>query len=164
MIKINVTIAEAANTDKSFFIDAHHMAYRGVIEEMFGWNAALQRDYATAAFDSGNIHLIWLATLKIGVIGLDVKHDHVWLKQLFILPDYQRKGVGSFAVNWAIEIANRVGKDLRLQTLKANTGAKIFYQERGFKLEEETELHWVLSRPSDTHRSHREHSGSSPIL
>ena len=129
------------------------MAYRGVIEEMFGWNAALQRDYATAAFDSGNIHLIWFNTEKIGVIGLDVKHDHVWLKQLFILPDYQRKGVGSFAVNWAIEIANSVGKDLRLQTLKANTGAKQFYQGLGFSLEEETELHWVLSLPSDANRS-----------
>lgn len=152
MNKINVTLTEAVDTDKCFFIDVHHAAYRCVIEEMFGWNAALQRDYATAAFDSGNIHLIWLHTEKIGVIGLDVKHDHVWLKQLFILPEYQRKGVGSFAVNWAIEIANTVGKDLRLQTLKANTGAKQFYQQLGFSLEEETELHWVLSLSSDAHR------------
>jgi len=145
--KQNIVLTEAQESDRSFFIKVHHTAYRSVIEEMFGWDSELQLDYANAAFDSKNIHVIWLDKEKVGVVGIDIKSDHVWLKQLFLLPEQQRKGVGSFAVQWCIEIARKHQKDLKLQTLKSNSGAVVFYQKLGFELIEDSDVHWKLSLP-----------------
>ncbi len=141
----NIELTEAQESDRQFFVYVHHTAYRFVIEEMFGWDDELQHNYANAAFDSDNIYLIMLNGEKVGVVGVDILPDHVWLKQLFILPDRQRRGVGSFVVNWATETARQAGKDLRLQTLKANIGALRFYQTLGFELNEESDRHWKLS-------------------
>jgi len=150
MSHLNVILTAAQETDRVFFVEVHHAAYRSVIEAMFGWDVELQRNYANAAFDSGSIHIISLEGEDIGVVGIDIMPDHVWLKQLFILPRQQRKGVGSFVVNWAIEIGRKVGKDVRLQTLKVNSGAVQFYQKHGFELVEETAAHWKLSRHLDS--------------
>lgn len=145
MINENIILTAALEPDRFFFIEVHHTAYRTVIEDMFGWDDELQHNFANSAFESDNIHIIWLDGEKIGVVGLDVMPDHVWLKQLFILPEHQRKGVGSFIVTWAIEIARNVDKELKLQTLKSNSGAVKFYQKHGFELIEETDVHKKLS-------------------
>jgi len=145
--KQSIELVEAQESDRAFFVSVHHAAYRSVIEAMFGWDAELQVEYANTAFDSKNIHLICLDGVRVGVVGFDFRPDHVWLKQLFILPDYQRNGVGSFTVSQIIGIARTAKKALRLQTLKSNSGAVKFYQKLGFELEDETEVHWKLLLP-----------------
>ncbi len=149
MTGLSVTLTEAQESDRAFFIEVHHLAYRTHIEAMFGWDADLQREYANSAFDSENIFIVWLDGEQVGVVGLDILPDFVWLKQLYILPTYQRKGVGGFVVRWAIGISQSRKKELRLQTLKVNVSAVEFYQRYGFEISEETDTHWELSRAVD---------------
>ena len=117
--KHSIELVEAQESDRTFFVSVHHTAYRSVIEAMFGWDAELQVEYANSAFDSKNIHIIWLDGVR----------------------------VGGFTVSQIIGIARTAKKALRLQTLKSNSGAVKFYQKLGFELEDETEMHWKLLLP-----------------
>lgn len=145
MLTPNVKFVPTVEEDRSFFVYVHHTAYRDVIEKMFGWDVLLQNSYANASFDDGGIQLIWLKNERIGVVGRDILDDCLWLKELFILPNYQGQGIGSYVVSQAIKQSIELGKELRLRTLKVNLGAKRLYERHGLSVIKETDIHWVMT-------------------
>ncbi|MCI5060055.1 MAG: GNAT family N-acetyltransferase [Alphaproteobacteria bacterium] len=135
----------ANESDRSFFVHVHHVAYRDTIEQMFGWDEALQDKQANKAFDEGGIHIVNYNDVPIGVVGWEDRPDFLWLKEVFILPEYQGQGLGSHIVQDTIDKARSLGKDLHLRTLKANLGAKKLYERHGFKVAEATDIHWNMA-------------------
>lgn len=142
---MNLKFMPVTETDRAFFIDVHHTAYRPVIEKMFGWDQTLQDSFANKAFDEGGMNIIWSNNQKIGVVGYEEHKEFLWLKEVFLLPEYQGQGVGSQIVKDAITRAAASGKELRLQTLKENTGAKKLYERHGLAVTESTDIHWKMS-------------------
>ena len=134
----------ATAEDRSFFIHAHHTAYRAIIEMMFSWNEAEQDKFAAKAFDQGGIKVIWSDSQRVGVVGWDQCPDHIWLKELYILPSEQCRGVGSAVIRHIKSIAEEHKIEVRLQTLKANERAKALYERSGFTVSEETDIHWKM--------------------
>ncbi|EJB05480.1 acetyltransferase [Rhizobium leguminosarum bv. trifolii WSM597] len=67
----------------------------------------------------------------VGVIA----YGDDWIKQLYVLPDFQGTGIGSLLLGCAKE-----GMDeIRLWTFQRNIGARAFYERHGFSAEEETD-------------------------
>lgn len=144
----------ATEADRAFFVQVHHAAYRATIEQMFGWDEVLQDEFANKAFDGGSIHIIWFDYQKVGVVGWEELPDFFWLKELFLLPNYQRKGIGSKLLTLLIDQAQVLGKLVRLQTLRANLDAKKLYERHGFSVEDATDLHWrMIRRPTQTYQA-----------
>ncbi len=141
---MNLTLIPVSESDRAFFCFVHHTAYREVIEKMFGWDEKQQDMYANKAFDEGGMNILFLEDKKIGVVGWVEFPDYLWLKELFILPEYQRMGIGSQVVQMSIKKEKKLCKDLRLQTLKENLGAKALYERHGFVVTESTDIHWKL--------------------
>lgn len=141
---MNLKIIPITEEDREFFIYVHHTAYRPVVEKMFGWDEKTQNGYANNAFDGGNLSVVWLEDKKIGVVGIEEHPEFLWLKEVFLLPEYQGQGIGSQIVSDSIEKARLVGKEIRLQTLKANLGAKSLYERHGFNVTEATDVHWKM--------------------
>jgi len=150
MIGPRIQFQSAEEEDRAFYIHVHHTAYRSAIEEMFGWDESVQNGFANSAFDGGGIHLIWFEEGRIGVVGWDLMVDCLWLKELYILPEFQRRGIGSYVVQEAIKRSIEVGKNLRLRTLRVNIGAKKLYERLGLLVIHETDIHWTMER-SITH-------------
>ena len=134
----------ATSSDRSFFIHAHHKAYRNTIERMFGWNEVEQDEFAGRAFDQGGIKVIWSDNQRVGVVGWEQHPDHIWLKELFILPSEQGNGVGSTVIQHIKAIAERRNLPVRLRTLKANLRAKALYERNGFTVSKQTDIHWNM--------------------
>ena len=132
--------------DRAFFIHVHHTAYRDAIEKMFGWDEVLQDRYANHAFDEGGMNIIWHKGKSIGVFGWEGRNYHIWLKELFLLPEHQGWGIGSQIINNTISRAESLEKDVRLRTLKANLRAKKLYERHGFEVTEANDLHWNMVR------------------
>ena len=63
----------------------------------------------------------------VGMIKIIEKDDHIYLKQLYILPEYQGQGIGLRLLN-TIE----TDKKIYLQVSSSNTGAIRFYIKHGF--------------------------------
>lgn len=141
---MNLSYVLTKEEDRAFFIHVHHTAYRETIEEMFGWNEKLQDELANRPFDEGGIHIIWNGDNRIGVVGWKEREDHLWLKELFLLPEYQGQGIGSQIITDTITKARSLAKDVRLRTLKANMKAKELYERHGFEVTGATDIHWNM--------------------
>ena len=143
---MNLKYLPAIEQDRAFFIHVHHTAYRDTIEEMFGWDEERQDELANLPFDEGGINIVWNRDNRIGVVGWEEREDHLWLKELFLLPEYQGQGIGSQIVKDTITKSRSLAKDVRLRTLKANTRAKELYERHGFVVTEASDIHWNESR------------------
>lgn len=69
-------------------------------------------------------------TASGNVVGFIAANSEI-VAQLYVHPEYQRKGIGSWLINVAKEQSN--GR-LRLFTFKVNAKAQQFYQRHGFKV------------------------------
>ncbi len=134
----------AISEDRAFFIHAHHTAYRDTIETMFGWNETEQDKFAGKAFDQGGINVIWCDDQCAGVVGWEQYPDHIWLKELYILPSEQCRGVGSAVIRHIKSIAEVRKVAVKLQTLKANKHAKALYERSGFSVSDQSDIHWKM--------------------
>jgi len=60
---------------------------------------------------------------------------------LWIAPEYQRRGLGTAAMNEILADARKRKLGVVLSVLKANVGARLLYQRFGFVIIEETAHH-----------------------
>lgn len=141
---MNINLISAGEKDREFFKKTHHRAYRAVIESMFGWDEEKQNNYADKDFNERNPHIIQYESHRAGVLGWQEKIDHIWFGPIFILPEYQNKGIGTFLVKQFKREADSKNISLKLQTLKINEGAKRLYEGLGFKILSENEVHWQM--------------------
>lgn len=58
--------------------------------------------------------------------------EHVYLRQLFVVPELRRKGVGRAALQWLWQNAWHGVQRLRIEVLVANTVAREFWRSVGF--------------------------------
>jgi ribosomal protein S18 acetylase RimI-like enzyme len=142
---MNLKFVPMTENERAFFIHVHHTAYRDVIERQFGWDEALQDEFANKAFNEGGMKIVYFNDQKVGVVGWQEYPDYLWLKKVFLLPEYQRSGIGSQIVRLSISNAQKMGKELRLQTLKENINAKKLYERFGFVVTDATDTHWKMA-------------------
>ena len=77
---------------------------------------------------------LWGAFDDDGMTGLIAFHDD-WIEQLYVLPEAQRRGVGTAL----LEVAKRASDRLQLWTFQRNGQARRFYQAHGFAAVEQTD-------------------------
>jgi ribosomal protein S18 acetylase RimI-like enzyme len=80
------------------------------------------------------ICMLWGAFDRDVMTGMIAFHDG-WIEQLYVLPEAQRRGIGTEL----LEIAKRASERLQLWTFQRNAPARRFYEARGFALAEETD-------------------------
>ncbi len=141
---MNIELIPATEKDREFFRKTHHLAYRQVIESMFKWDEKEQAIFADRDFDERNPHIIIFDKQYSGVVGWQDKSEYIWFGPIFILPQYQNKGIGSLLVKQFMDKADSQNLPLRLQTLRKNERAKVFYKKLGFKVIDYNNIHWQM--------------------
>ena len=81
----------------------------------------------------------------IGWVEFRQAGDEIFLKQLYISPAHQRRGVGSHVIQWLLEERYRTAKSMALFVLKNNAASR-FYERHGFEVVRETHTTWVMRR------------------
>ena len=141
---MQILLAQAEELDRAFFRMAHHLAYREVVESMFGWNEAEQDKIVDSEFDECNPHIINHAGTSVGTVGWQIREDHIWFGPIYIMPEFQSRGIGTSVLRQIIEMSRAQKLRLRLRTLSGNLGAKSFYERLGFSVMSATEKHWHM--------------------
>jgi GNAT superfamily N-acetyltransferase len=141
---MEIELLPASVDDQPFFRDLHHAAYRPVIEAMFGWVQAVQDEAADREFRERRPRIIRSGGRAVGAVGLLEMPDHLWFGPLYILPEFQRRGIGTLTIGRFMRHADEVRLPLRLRTLRNNLSAKKLYERLGFETTSATELHWYL--------------------
>lgn len=86
-----------------------------------------------ADFDPEFDQVIQCLGADIGLIGIQRRTDHWFLDKLYVMPDYQNRGIGSLLVRRVIADAKAARTVLRLTVLEGNP-ARRFYERHGFIL------------------------------
>lgn len=91
-------------------------------EDLFAWTGA---GHAFYFIDCGGQHV---GFLHLGSRGAKID----WLEDLFVLPQHQRKGIGSQAVRLAEEIVRGYSQSMYIEAAARNEGAIRLYKRLGY--------------------------------
>jgi len=146
---MDIQLIPVTEADREFCKKVHHIAYRPVIDKMFEWDDKQQDVFVDSDFDHCNVHIIHYENHPAGAIGWQDKADHLWFGPLFLLPEHQCKGIGSFLLNQFIDKAYIQKRPIRLQTLRQNYKAKKLYEKLGFKVKSSCPIYWQMEHSKE---------------
>ena len=113
---------------------------REAISQSYGWDEETQRGYAAESL-RGEIVLI--GERPVGVLTLADWGDLMHLVWMAILPEVQRRGLGSCLIEHCQHRAIEAGKPLTLQVLRNNPAASL-YERYGFEVYDQNGPHKLL--------------------
>ncbi len=130
--------------DADFVFSLMEKTTRDYVIATFGaWDPQWQRERFNQRFVPGNIRILRLDGQDIGILWVEEKDGTLFLGNLHILPELQRRGLGTAAVRIFLGDADERGLDATLQVLRVNP-ARRFYERLGFRITGETETHFLM--------------------
>lgn len=139
-------IRKARAGDSEFVFTTKKEAFRDYVERVSGWDECHQRELHNTRFAKHDFHIIRFHGIDVGFFATSSTSEAVKLHQLFILPEYQGKGIGSACMTRIVNEANLAQKPVMLQVLKINTRAVAFYQRLGFTIADDDSTHVQMEK------------------
>ena len=118
-------------------MDAAAAVHRSAFDDRLPWLSGLhtpdeaRRYFCERVFEECEI---WGALDGSALTGI-IAFREGWIDQLYILPSFQRRGIGTTLLGIAQSCSSR----LCVWTFQANDAARVFYLSRGFVLVKETD-------------------------
>ena len=108
---------------------------RAYVEQAFGsWDADIQRQRLEESFDPATYSLITIEKVRAGILVVEDRPSDLFLAKIFLLPEFQRRGIGTVLIGRLIEHATKERKPLRLRVLRVNAAARRLYARLVFAL------------------------------
>ena len=146
----NLTLRRALTIDSEFAFHVKKAAFKDYVQKASGWDEDEQRCLHEQRFSSQDYEIINLDGTDIGYMAIHVLPDSLKINQLFILPEYQGRGIGRACMLLVMEKCRRLGLKACLRVLKVNPRALAFYQRLGFIQTDENDTHNLLEWTHDT--------------
>jgi GNAT superfamily N-acetyltransferase len=89
-------------------------------------------DATIPAIRSGRVTVAEVDGGVVGIASVGPHEDYLVLWKLYVLPEYQGKGIGSALVESVVAAATGVHREIRISYLEGNTLAEAFYRGKGF--------------------------------
>ena len=145
MDALNFRKADAS--DSEFVFAVKEAAFREYIEQVWGWDDNYQQERHNTEFASHDPHIIiQFRGIDVGFLVTSNTPDTLKVNQIFILPEYQGKGIGSACLTRIIDDARLEQKSVTLQVLKVNTRAIALYQRLGFTIVGEDSIYFQMKK------------------
>jgi ribosomal protein S18 acetylase RimI-like enzyme len=136
-----VKVRKAENEDSEFVYRVRKAAFGEYFQP---WDDAAQRETHSRRFATQEYRVIEADEVPVGSISLQIEPDCVHLFQLFLLPEFQGRGIGTECMSRLMAEAERLGLPFRLQVRKQNHRARRLYERLGFSITGETDLHDLM--------------------
>ena len=141
-----LSLRKAQTCDSEFVFTVKKAAFREYVEQVWGWDDNYQQELHHNRFLSQDIQIIQFRGIDVGFLATSHTSDPLKVNQLFILPEYQGKGIGSACMTRIVDNASLEGKSVALQVLKINTRGIAFYQRLGFTIVCESPTHFQMEK------------------
>ena len=141
-----LSIRKARTSDSEFIFTVKKAAYREYVEQVWGWDDNYQRERHSREFTSHNFHIIQFCGTDVGFFITSSTSDTLKVNQIFILPEYQGRGIGSACMTRIIDNANLEQRVVVLQVLKVNTRGIALYKRLGFTIVGEDSVYFQMEK------------------
>ena len=143
--RLVIDLRQATNDDSEFAYETKKLALGEYVHKTWGWDETFQRKFHQEHWNPQNEKVITLDGCDVGKIVVWERGEHLLLESVYILPEYQNRGIGTHLIRQVIDKARHEKKPVRLQVLKINPAIRL-YERLGFRTTSETETHFVMER------------------
>jgi ribosomal protein S18 acetylase RimI-like enzyme len=135
-----VTLRPATPADRAFVESVYFETQRWIIERLFGLRGdEVERQKFNEVYDERISSIICCENRAVGWLSVITGATTVEIGHLYLLPEYQRRGIGSFLIRRVIEAARASGLRVRISTAKINPALEL-YERLGFQHVGESEF------------------------
>lgn len=143
--QVIVSLRLATAEDSEFVFQTRKAAFQEYVQAAYGrWDEGRQRELHLERFPTQTFRILQVDGQEVGIMGTEVLEDCLKLNQLFILPAYHAKQIGSACIQILKSEASSAALPIKLQALKVNPRAVVFYEKHGFGVTGETDTHIQL--------------------
>ena len=140
-----VTLRPAHSADYPFALHLYVQTIKPLATAWMGWVDDEQKAQFASLWCPSDTRIISLDGQHIGWVEFRWTGDEIFLKQLYISPAYQRRGIGSQVMRLLLEEQGRTAKSMALFVLRNNPAYR-FYERQGFEVVQETHTTFVMRR------------------
>jgi ribosomal protein S18 acetylase RimI-like enzyme len=140
----------ATDNDYDFFCRLQIAAMKEYVIQTYGWDDAVQERYLRRKFARREHQIIVVDGHDVGVLEVNRTEDAMVLVNIQIMPEYQRRGLGTAVIRDVLADASRQGLPSALWVMKVNP-ARELYERLGFEIVEETDTHYKMEAANGRH-------------
>ena len=129
-------LRKATISDSDFFYQLKKTVLKDYIEQIWGWDEDFQIQFHKENFYVEETQIIIVEENNAGTVEVKEDAERVFISSLYILPQYQNKGIGKAICNDYLSKAAVEKKRIELEVLKLNVNAQRLYKSLGFTLTE----------------------------
>jgi len=133
--------------DSEFVFSVKKAAFQEYVESVWGWDDSYQRELHQQAVCRTIFRIVHLHDADVGFLAMSRASNVVKVNQLFILPEYQGREIGSARMPRIVDEARLTRKSVILQVLKVNPRCLRFYQRLGFTIVGDSATHYQMESP-----------------
>ena len=120
---------------------------RSYVEQAFGeWNSDGQRARHNGDFDAIRPDIVSFNNVDVGIWSVLREPKRLVLSKIYLLPEFQRQGIGSKLLDGLIRESERTGLSIHLRLLKVNP-VRSLYERKGFRIVREDGPYVYMERP-----------------
>ncbi|MFL4990386.1 MAG: GNAT family N-acetyltransferase [Microvirga sp.] len=142
-----ITLRPALSADYSFALSLYVQTIKPLAIAWMAWVDHEQEAQFASLWRPDDTWIITLNGQEIGWVEFRQTGDETFLKQLYVAPLHQRRGIGSQVMRRLNE-QGRTAKSMALFVLKNNPAFR-FYKRHGFEVVQETHSTFVMRRKLD---------------
>ena len=140
-----IHLRPATEADYEFCYDVKKNAIGQYVAQIWGWDEAFQREFHRGDFQTMRPDVVVYGDLDIGTFEITRHADHIHLGEFYLMPQFQRRGIGTFLLQQILEEATENNLLVRLEVLK-NNPVQSLYQRHGFVVSGQREHHFLMER------------------
>ena len=114
------------------------------IDATWGWDENTQRQRQQEEFAAYTYQVIEVAGQSVGTCIVRREPDCFYLSGLYLLPEYQGRGLGSLVLQSLLSEGEAHKLPIRLRVLRVNSHAQRLYERHGFTVTDETEIDFIV--------------------
>jgi ribosomal protein S18 acetylase RimI-like enzyme len=142
----NFTIRQSNANDAPLFYRLIEQTMREFIIATWGrWNESRVLQESREDSISPNAQVIQIGDIAVGVFIVERSLTHIQLEQIYLLPEYQRLGIGSTLIHSLIKEASQAQIPIRLHVMAINPARK-FYEKFEFVVTEATPEFFIMEK------------------
>ena len=140
----DLALAPASEDDFESLLSLRLAAMRESLQRVGRFDPQRARERLSRAFEPAHSRHILLAGESVGFVVVLPMVDHLLLDHLYVAPQAQGRGIGSWVMAQVLVEADRLPLPVRVTALKLSD-ANRFYQRHGFVLQlaSEWDLHYL---------------------
>jgi ribosomal protein S18 acetylase RimI-like enzyme len=142
-----ITLRPALSADYSFALSLYVQTIKPLATAWMAWVDHEQEAQFASLWHPDDTWIMTLNGQEIGWVEFRQTGDETFLKQLYVAPLHQRRGIGSQVMRRLNE-QGRTAKSMALFVLKNNPAFQ-FYKRHGFEVVQETHSTFVMRRKLD---------------